>query len=1383
VLSCDPLTLKLDGLDLLLEVDSLPLIRKGIDFRPDPLASTASEVVLRLGSSGGPRSMRIGPIILNDANATISFVSGDKGAIGYYRSDFGFASGDQTGDETAFWLGLAATKRIGIDFKQKKLICAPGTVECRLKARKDLLSPQTARFRNDDPIPIDFADIVAGNALACDLALVAGDTVSLNVDIDSGAPAVELLAGRLTVNLERAGKVGAIVRSVGISPAQGECRFRFNAVRNSRNRAEIWTSTRSVPLGFRPPAKGVWHSPLLAPPRTKARSPVQLSRREDLVQAGGTATLPLHSWFGSSQFDALPQGASALLVCSRKTATPAGVGISWLDPLIQFQTTRPWLHLSSGAFVHNRPGNAFRGADSNWRFAATGKGGSIPLLRPHAWTEGVERPARNSPLDFANDEVNGAFADLPLASPDAVHETGLADRTSTLGAVVVPPKILGVIPDGDIVPGEVRLESHTRLFEMATPRLPNQLAVAPPPPLSLTVAVPNGAATDYAVAWPALQDAGGSYPWVWISTLEEWAANIAGIIDPEAPIAVGDLIGDKSRPVDFPLAILKSTRALSLEGILDNLSSGLKGNAKTAFDNRRGPIIKLIDAVDDSVLLPSWVGLIVFDAPLDFDAFPMLKAVIPSDKAVAPRLSFLSVTPRDSKVISADPAISAALEWNNKTGIVTLPGTADQEGNFFPRSLSLAFRDRRLINFHSQADLIFYSFLGLKPVSKPPKKIAIIGSAKRVAGTNQKDGAFELRFEAEIADGERLVIFPISGDLTESSKTFIKTIWLRRVEIVDAPTPSGRKAEVEIDGSIEFQKPAMDFGYGDFFNSLRAIDFTGLRIALPDLGGVDSRLLTIQYPTFKFNLDLEPISLLGNALKLKINQLIIAWKGAGGCDFGQFPSLNLPNTGNLLPDLSQIVLRGQIDFGALPELFARSLSGFSLDGVFALNFDSNGLPVRLPYIGIGGFGFDRLDLDLLSFIRLKMDSLTLGPAPWDAPPNGAALTVVNATLEVVGVKLLDGGTCAFFSSDGDSGNGFWAAFNGVDLPFFKLEWGFVARNVDFASDLPLALLTPPPEQSVDASFGSISTILVDAWKLKKIRPAKGTTARGWTFAAGLNAFDGAFRGRALLQDGGFTGLALYGEALRRLLGWNFVFIGLYRKDITPGEDYFYFSVTLPPLTFGGIRYTGGTIAAEIHTSGDFMFDFGFPWRAIGGGRQWERTVGAIVTPGQASGGFYVRKRHSDNPVTGKKELTLAGGVAFQWGLGAAFGGGVFEVWVRIGIYVIVEGEITIDYDSINDVRIVAFSLQGAAGILLEGEGRIDWWVISVRVGIQASAEIRAALIWDGRPGADNRVLMPIEAELSVSAYAEACIGGGCARICRGIRVHIDIPVRYQLQFG
>jgi hypothetical protein len=421
-------------------------------------------------------------------------------------------------------------------------------------------------------------------------------------------------------------------------------------------------------------------------------------------------------------------------------------------------------------------------------------------------------------------------------------------------------------------------------------------------------------------------------------------------------------------------------------------------------------------------------------------------------------------------------------------------------------------------------------------------------------------------------------------------------------------------------------------------------------------------------------------------------------------------------------------------------------------------------------------------LDLLSFIRLKIEHLQLGKAPWTAPPNGSALSIVNASLDVLDINLLKNGNGAFFSSDGDSGNGFWAAFDGVDLSLFKLEWGFVGQNIDFPPELPKALLTPPPEQSEDENFGAVGTALVGAWNGGKIRPASGNTARGWTFGAGISAFEGAFRGRVLIQDGGFAGLALYGEALRKLFGYNFVFVGIYRKDITPGEDYFYISVTLPPMTFGGIHFMGGAIAAEIFTSGDFTFDFGFPWRALDGGRQWDRTIGAIVTPGQAAGGFYVRKRRSHNPTTGKKELTIAGGVAFEWGLGAAFGGGVFEVWVRIGIYAIIEGEVVIDYDSATDVKIVAFTLQGAVGLLLQGEGKIDWWIISIRVGITASAEIRAALIWDSRTG-DNRVLMPIEAEVSVSAYAEACIGGGCARICRGIHVSLDIPVRYQLQFG
>jgi hypothetical protein len=466
-------------------------------------------------------------------------------------------------------------------------------------------------------------------------------------------------------------------------------------------------------------------------------------------------------------------------------------------------------------------------------------------------------------------------------------------------------------------------------------------------------------------------------------------------------------------------------------------------------------------------------------------------------------------------------------------------------------------------------------------------------------------------------------------------------------------------------------------------------------------------------------------------------------------------------------------------------MFKRKLAGFSLEGVFAVNLDKGAM--RSPFVGIGGFGFEGLDFDLLGFLRLKAEHLALRRRTWVSPAGeraeGAALSFTGLNLSILDYPVLRNGAGAFFSLKEDKGEGFWVMLSDpVESSIFKLEWAFIAQNVDFSTDIAKDMLLPPPEKEpgTNPNYDAIQKALYKAWERDdavSIYPARGAGGRGWTFAAAMTALNGGLAGRALIQDGGFTGLALYGDLLRQLLNWNFVFVGLYRNNISPGEDYFYFSVTLPPFTYGGARFSGGAIAAEFYTSGDFMVDLGFPWPAPGGGRRWERTFGAIVTPGQASGGFYIRKR-SQALATGGRALTVAGGFALQWGLGAAFGGGVFEVWVRIGVYIIVEGEVTLRMAG-GSFTIIAFTLHGAAGVLVEGQGRIDWWVIRVTIAVRASAEIRASLYW--REG--EKMVMPIEAELYVSASAEACIGGSCARICRSISVGLSLPVRYQLTFG
>lgn len=1391
---------KLQRLRVWLRFIGLSITKDGQNFRPAPGAD-GSRVILAMGTApANQRRLRIGPSILD--NFVVEFDMSGK-AVGLIRSPSDFLTASPSGQVTPLSILIAQGKRIVIDLNERVLLAPPGAIESTLSAQgPGIADRKAAGFANDKPVAVAFSDIAANKPLAFDLAMASG-SVPLNipeafVQVGGAWPSapIEARTCRLGLELTSTGKPGSLLTAARLLPPKGgAASLIIQGLRNSRNRAERWRTTDALSLAFRDRAGAVWSTPLLAP-LGDADSP-KLVRTDDVVEG---KVIPLHGWFGASQFRPDQPSVSAALMCAKNTAIDPGPPIASIDKTLQYRATRPWLRLADSSFRHSRPGTTYHGKANTFIFeTSAGYCGGAPML-PRACWEAGQNIRDDAALRRANDDVNDAFKAMVLASKGSVHETGLGDRTNDPGQPpATPPAIVAVLPDPRVASGSIQLEKNDRQIDMASPRLVRRsfdsvgrvLPLAPPAKLTLPIAVPEATAPEYAVLWPD-QD-GSARPWVKLNDLEKWGKEIVGAIDPAAPFAIADLLNDvKQRPKDFPMAILKISRRLSLEQILKEIQDVLPASAKVAFEAKRKKLVLgkegLIADTDAAVIESDWVGLAIFDAPIDFGAFPLLKAIVPTDRD-APRLSFLTVSPREAGKANSDIAMSGAIDWTNRDTTTVVQADQTQEAKFKPISLSVAFRDRRMIRFHARAELTFYSFFGVKSEDgKERAPIFIIGSARRVSGVGKEEGAFEIRFAAEVASGEKLVLYPMNGPVSNAENTFLKTAWLKRVEVVDAPNDAGgRKAEIEMDGGIEFRKPdvIIDPELANFFNSLRAVDFSGLKIDLPDVSGGAARPLNLRYPSIKFNLDLPHISLLGDALKLKFRQLALDWEtGLQAFDLGQFPRLPLPGTADLDLNLPKILFLGRLDFGSLPDLFARSLSGFSLEGLFGLNIKQGKfLPEFRPYIGIGGFGFDGLNFDLMSFIKLRIDHLRLGRAPWTNGARGAALHIEGASLDVVGIPVLKEGSGAFFSQDKDAGNGFWAAFRGYDFPLFQLDWGFVGQNVDFPPSIPKALLAPPPENASSEDFTHLADTINTSWGRGEIIPASGTASKGWTFAASIQAFKGAFRGQVLFQDGGFAGLSLGGPALKQLLNWDFAFTGIYRKDITPGEDFFYFSVTLPAMTFGSVRYTGGTIAAEIYTSGDFMADLGFPWRASRGGRQWERTIGAIVTPGQASGGFYVKKRRTHLPDTGKSELTISGGVAIQWGLGAAFGGGIFTVWVRIGIYAIVEGSIILRY-SRTSAEIVAFTLQGAAGILVEGEGKIDWWIIAVRVGVRASAEIRAALIWDGRPTSpDKRVFMPIEAELSVTAFAEACIGGGCARICRSIEVGINIPVRYQLQFG
>lgn len=1398
--------LRLQGLRVWLSFNGLALIKVGEDYRPDPGAD-GSSIGLALGSAPqGQRRLRIGPSII-DGFSVLGFDGGAL-ALGLLGSPADWLTGNDDAEVSPISVRITPGQSIQIDLAQRQLLLPPQSLAAVLSAHGPGVGDRKrAEFRNQKAVQIPFGDIAANKTLALTVEQFSG-AVPLNVPesftkVGGAWPSAPIEAPQCLAWLELTAtkKSGASLSGARLMPVQGGvATYTFQGLRNARNHAERWQTANAIDLAFRPAVGQRWSTPLLAP--ADPNHPPVFERLDDSVQ---NKVIPFHGWFGASQFRPDKTRVSAELLCAKNTTIAPVASIPSILGTLQFRATRPWLRFENSDFHHSRPGTAYQGKANTFVFkTSAGHCGGAPLLPRTAWEAG-ESSLKGTGLFQANADVNGAFSAMVLEDHVSVHETGIADRTNGPGQPSTDaPVIKAVVPDARVLAGTVQLEKNERRFDMASPRLAKQEVnaagvllplKAPTSSFTLPIDLPDVTAPDFAVLWPD-QD-GSVRPWVKLTGLETWAKELTGAIDPAAPIAVGNLFDDlnaNARPKDFPLAILKVGRGLTLQDIFSQILAGLPATPqgpRDAFEAKRKILVDgnkgVIFDTDPAVVASDWVGLAVFDAPIDFDAFPLLKAIVPSGPS-APRLSFLTVSPRQTGSATTDVAMSGAIDWTNSDTTTVIPADQKQEATFKPQSLSVAFRDRRMTKFNAKAELTFYSFFGVKSDSGQPREpIFIVGSAKRVAGSTKDDGAFEIRFAAEVAGSEELILYPMNGQVSNSGNTFIKSASLKRVEVVDAPADNGgRKAEIQMDGDIAFRKPdvVVDPDLANFFNGLHAIDFSGLRIDLPDLSGAVARLLELKYPSLSFNLDLPHISLLGDALSLKFRQLVLDWEaGSNTFDLGHFPRLPLPGTADLDWNLPKILFLGRLDFGSLPDLFARSLSGFSLDGLFGLNVQAGKfLPTFRPFIGIGGFGFDGLNFDLMSFLTLRIAHLNLGSKHWSNNADGAALHFEGAWLEIVGIPVLKDGSGAFFSQDHDAGNGFWAAFRGYDLGLLTLDWGFVGQNIDFPPSIPKALLAPPPDQSGGDDYSGLAAAINKSWDDGDIIPASGTAGKGWTFAASIQAFGGAFKGRVLFQDGGFAGLSLWGDALKQLLSWDFVFTGIYRKDITPGEDYFYFSVTLPAMTFGTIHFTGGGIAAEIYTSGDFMADIGFPWPAPEGGRQWDRTIGAIVTPGQASGGFYVRKRETHVPDSNnKQDLTISGGVAVQWGLGAAFGGGVFNVWVRIGIYAIAEGSVTLRHSS-SSAQIVAFTLQGAAGVLLEGEGSIDWWIISIRVGVRASAEIRVGLIWDGRNG-NAPVLMPIEAELSVSAYAEACIGGGCARICRSIHVGIDIPVRYQLQFG
>jgi hypothetical protein len=762
-----------------------------------------------------------------------------------------------------------------------------------------------------------------------------------------------------------------------------------------------------------------------------------------------------------------------------------------------------------------------------------------------------------------------------------------------------------------------------------------------------------------------------------------------------------------------------------------------------------------------------WMGLILFEAPVVPDKNQTAGSLIPGDI----NLTYLAITPQKPGQNDAF-SVTARMIWQN-TDPAAGTMAATQESLFRLNELDVVWQDRRLASFYANAMLRVHSFFGVQ--RGQPADITIIGSYD--AATDA------ITFLGRLPSPRPLLPEPPDDPgFGPIRQAYVRSASIKIIE---------GKTTIELDGAIDLA--STDFAGGLFQTQKgRQIEFSSLRVTIPDPKDKTWQGLQIGYPSIKLNFDLPPFNL--GFLAAKMNSLWVDWpdptSGRRAFDFGAIVPLKAPSFSG-----PSFIFDLQLDLMKLPELALKGLDRLSLDFYIGLGLGDAGgglrrwLPGNLS-VGLRALGFDKLHLDLLRFLEITADSVKFDSV--DQTDSSGAVTHVpclalqNVAIKILGRTIISDLTAYLFSQP--DGQACFAIFSAqkVTAGPITVRWVMVGHNISLDKNLAITMMEVGA--SADGADADLVKAIDDANSKKNFKPGTEVNQGRWIFAAAFS-FAGLLDGKFLFQDQAYYGIALGGGIFKEWFGYDFAISVLYIKGRDPGQDAFVISLRVPQITLPAFDFMGGELSLNIALNGSFVLDIGFPHLNPNGSRQWERALGAIVTPYQGSGGFYIQKYTVFVPVkpqaTDKESgLLISAGYAVQIGLGGSFGGGVFTAWVTAGIFFIVEGSVYL-----RNGNIAALRLAGAVGIVIRGGARLNFWIISVSIEIMLSAEARAVLAWSAMPeeykliGGDdsvgpNKVQLTLDLTLYASASAEACIGGGWFRLCKSISV--SIPLRYQM---
>lgn len=823
------------------------------------------------------------------------------------------------------------------------------------------------------------------------------------------------------------------------------------------------------------------------------------------------------------------------------------------------------------------------------------------------------------------------------------------------------------------------------------------------------------------------------------------------------------------------LGILKLSTVYDLEEILDREKNRI---AQTAGSWDWEAFLR--DTLKDEVIKsPGWLGMLLFETPIDIDAVTVLRSMVQNDL----KLSYLALTPEKDN--STGFSISARVRRVVDSSMYPAPNTGD-ELRFRLSLLDMTWQDSALVNFRTEAALRVTSIFG-EPNDNEPE-IRIVGS-----------------FDAETKTFRFLGELPYEHPVFPEDSNFgpIQQVYIRSAEIVD----SSRGARLNIDGRIELRPFTMAGANWFEGASGQEIRFRDLGLWIPKANSPDWRWLRVDYPSLRLTLDGPQFRLL-DVLDLKITGFGVDWPNLSELPHVPWDELAKIWEGDDFSLDKPVFHTGlRLDLMQLPELVARSLERLRFD--FTLGFNPSPYDESKLRVYLAAVDFERLNLELLRFltvkalgVKMEAHKIDVGNGPESVP----RFDFADVSVEILGKKLIDSLDLVLYSLPDGRTCFVSRILQPVEIGLLEIEWVLIGQNMKIPDRLAEDLLSIKPAGDNAAVADTINDFWYNGGKHNGFLPMpeefepRGVTRGEWIFGAGFKLADGILTGKFLFQDNRYYGIALDGAWLREWFGWKFAISVLYIVGDRPEKDRFVVSMRVPSVTLAAFQFFGGVIRVDIDMRGRFLLDIGFPWMRKNGSREWDRVFGAIVTPFQGTGGSYFANGLSRADVP-DDVLLLGGGIAVQFGFGGAFGGSVFRVWATAGIYFVVEGEF---YLLKSEKDLIGARLSGAVGILVRAGGELNWWIISVRVEVVVSAEAQMVVTWAWQPGDVVPVMLPgagtegtkssslapltrsqaIEARISFVLYARAsaraCIGSGWFKVCKGISV--TVPLRYDCRF-